>query len=153
MLDREAGTGQNRHMRAASGWSDPAGVVTLPHGARVRGRRLAVAPVEAAEFTLVLADGPLPPWPYRLIDWPDLSVPTDRDDALAALAEALRRANAGARVEAACPGGLGRTGTALAALAVSDGMAADRAIGWVRTAYHPRAVETPEQVQWVLGLG
>ncbi|MGA8116931.1 MAG: protein-tyrosine phosphatase family protein, partial [Actinocatenispora sp.] len=101
-------------------WRDPTGLVTLPSGVRVRGRRLAAAPTGPADFALVLADGPVPEWPHRRIRWPDFWVPADRADALDALREAHRRAHAGERVEAACHGGVGRTGTALAALAVLD---------------------------------
>src|SRR5262245_61196991 len=87
----------------------------LPGGALVRGRRLAddVTPVD---FSLVLAAGPLPPWTHRRVRWPDFWVPLDHADAMAALREAHARAYAGERVEAACHGGIGRTGTALAAL-------------------------------------
>jgi protein-tyrosine phosphatase len=49
------------------------------------------------------------------------------------------------RVEVACSGGLGRTGTALACLAVLDGVPAGDAVAFVRGQYHPRAVETPWQ--------
>lgn len=132
-------------------WLDGAGLVTLPGGARVRGRRLA-DPASPADFALVLARGPVPAWPYRRISWPDFSVPADREDALDALREARRRAYAGDRVEAACHGGTGRTGTALAALAILDGLPASEAVGWVRERYHPRAVETDGQRRWLLGV-
>jgi protein-tyrosine phosphatase len=123
--------------------------VVLPSGVRVRGRRLAEAPAEPADFLLALADGPLPDWPYRRIAWPDFWIPRDRADALDALREALRRAHDGELVEVACLGGRGRTGTALAALAVLDGLPADEAVGWVRREYDRRAVETPWQALWV----
>lgn len=69
--------------------------------------------------------------------------------ALAAMSEALARAHRGELVEVACRGGKGRTGTALAALAVLDGMPAAVAVRWVRTAYSPDAVEMPWQAWWV----
>lgn len=127
--------------------------VLLPSGTAVRGRRLAATPATAADFLLALADGPLPAWPHRRIAWPDFWVPTDRADALDALGEALRRAHAGEVVEVACRGGRGRTGTALAALAVLDGLPAEDAVAWVRTAYDRKAVETPWQARWVRRLG
>ena len=102
-------------------WMDETGLVALPGGARVRGRRLG-DPASPADFALVLAGGPAPAWPHRRIRWPDFWVPSDPDDALDALHEAHRRAGAGERVEVACRGGVGRTGTALAALAVLDGL-------------------------------
>ncbi|MGQ4447278.1 protein phosphatase, partial [Streptomyces griseus] len=55
----------------------------------------------------------------------------------------------GSRVEVACGGGMGRTGTALACLAVLDGVPADEAVAFVRAGYHPRAVETPWQRRYV----
>jgi hypothetical protein len=129
-------------------WGDERGVVTLPSGVRVRGRRLRDS-VEPADFTLVLTDGPGPTWAYRRIAWPDFWIPTDTEDALDALHEAHRRAHAGERVEVACGGGIGRTGTALAALAIVDGLPVDDAVPWVRRSYHPRAVETPWQRRWL----
>ena len=68
-------------------WEGP-GVVALPGGARVRGRRLA-DPVTPADFALLLATGPVPDWPSRRIRWPDFWVPLDRADALDALREEL----------------------------------------------------------------
>ena len=108
--------------------------------------------VSPADFALVLAKGPAPSWPYRRVAWPDFWIPTDRADALDALHEAHRRAHAGERVEVACGGGVGRTGTALAALAIVDALPADEAVDWVRRAYHRRAVETPWQRRWLRGV-
>ena len=129
-------------------WMDETGLVALPGGARVRGRRLG-DPASPADFALVLADGPQPAWPHRRIRWPDFWVPSDPDDALDALHEAHRRAKAGERVEVACRGGVGRTGTALAALAVLDGLSPAQAVTWARGSYHRRAVETPWQRRWL----
>jgi hypothetical protein len=129
-------------------WRDGAGVLALPSGARVRGRRLS-APASPADFALVLAAGPVPPWPHRRVRWPDFWVPSDRADALDALCEAYRRARTGQRVEVACGGGVGRTGTALAALVVLDGLPPPAAVNWVRGGYHRRAVETPWQRRWL----
>ena len=56
------------------------------------------------------------------------------------------------RVEIACGGGIGRTGTALALLAVLSGLDAGEAIDWVRRTYHRRAVETPWQRRWIRSL-
>ena len=132
----------------AESWADERGVVRLPGGALVRGRRLGDAP-SPADFTLVLGVGPAPSWPHRRVRSPDFGVPADRADAVAALREARARAAGGERVEVACRGGVGRTGTALAALAVLDGLAPAAAVHWVRAAYHPRAVETPWQRWWL----
>jgi hypothetical protein len=132
----------------AAAWETTRGLVALPSGARVRGRRLA-DPASPADFALLLAAGPAPPWPARRVRWPDLWVPSDPGDARDALREAHRRARAGERVEIACRGGVGRTGAALAALAVLDGLPADQAVAWVRAGYHRRAVETPWQRRWL----
>jgi hypothetical protein len=48
-----------------------------------------------------------------------------------------------------CMGGRGRTGTALACLAVLDGVPAEQAVEYVRQNYHPDAIETAEQSQFV----
>jgi protein-tyrosine phosphatase len=129
-------------------WLDEAGLVTLPTGLRIRGRRIRDT-VSPADFALLLADGPVPTWESRRIRWPDFWIPTNRADALDALHEAHRRAQAGDRVEVACLGGIGRTGTALAALAILDGLPAEQAVTWVRANHHHRAVETPWQRWWL----
>ena len=85
-------------------WEDETGLVALPGGARVRGRRLG-DPASPADFALVLGKGAPPAWPFRRVRWPDFGVPADRGDALDALGEAHRRALAGERVEVACRGG------------------------------------------------
>ena len=71
---------------------------------------------------------------------------------MAALREAFER-SARERVEVACGGGVGRTGTALAAIAVLAGVPAVEVVAWVRRHYNRRAVETPWQRRWVRNLG
>ncbi len=87
-------------------------------------------------------------WESRWVCWPDFRLPADRLDARDAFKEAWRRA-AVARVEIACDGGRGRTGTALACLAVLDGAPASEAVAYVRAHYDRRAVETPWQRRYV----
>lgn len=82
------------------------------------------------------------------IRWSDFWLPADRQACIRALAEALDRAGR-ERVDFACPGGRGRTGTAMAAVAVLDGLAPAEAVEWVRATYHPRAVETWWQRRWL----
>ena len=132
----------------SNAWLDENGLVTLPAGPRVRGRGLRDA-VSPADFALLLADGPVPAWPHRHIRWPDFWIPINRADALDALREAHRRAHAGERVEVTCRGGMGRTGTALAALAILDGLPSRQAVDWIRANYNHRAVETPLQRLWL----
>lgn len=138
-------------------WSPAdAGVMSLPSGRLVRGRGLRRPLPDGPEptFTVHLL-GSRPPgtsWEARWLRWPDFWLPTDRQDARDVLEEAWARA-AAERVEVACGGGRGRTGTALACLAVLDGVPADRAVAFVRRHYHPRAVETPWQRRFVLRFG
>lgn len=87
-------------------------------------------------------------WESRWVRWKDFLLPSDRDDARDALIQAWRRAATG-RVEVACAGGIGRTGTALACLAVLDGVPARSAVAFVREHYDSRAVETPWQRRYV----
>ena len=75
-------------------------------------------------------------WSSRWLRWPDWWLPVNRADARDALLELWRRAEA-ERVEVACSGGQGRTGTALACLAVLDGVPAADAVRYVRQHYHP----------------
>lgn len=88
------------------------------------------------------------PWPSRWVVWRDFRAPEDYEQACQALLEAWRR-SATERVEVACHGGRGRTGTALACLAVIDGMPAREAVSYVRGRYHSRSIETPWQRRYV----
>ena len=87
-------------------------------------------------------------WDHRWVRWSDFRTPTSTDDALDALAEAYRRSRS-ERVEIACGGGVGRTGTALALMAVLAGIPRAESVAWVRSRYNKRAVETPWQRRWV----
>lgn len=80
--------------------------------------------------------------------WPDFWLPTDPVQARDILRETWERSRT-ERVEVACGAGRGRTGTALACLAVLDGVPAGPAVAFVRQHYHPRAVETPWQRRWL----
>jgi len=104
------------------------------------------------DFGLYLDERWSPPWPHDHLDWPDFGVPTDRAAVIATLSSLLDRARSGQRVEVGCYGAHGRTGTALAAMAVLCGEAPDRAVAWVRAAYCDRAVETDEQADFARTL-
>jgi len=87
-------------------------------------------------------------WEARWLRWPDFWLPSDRAAATDAFREAWTRADR-ERVEIACSGGRGRTGTALACLAVLDGAPSHEAIAYVRAHYSRHAVETPWQRRFV----
>ncbi|MCO7220248.1 protein-tyrosine phosphatase family protein [Klenkia sp. PcliD-1-E] len=124
------------------------GVVQLPSGRRVRGRGLR-QDLPAPGFGLVLLGRDRPvPWPHRWVAWPDFRLPRSADDLRAALRDLLDRSGS-EQVEVACAGGTGRSGTALACLAVLDGVPPAEAVSWVRAHYRPRAVETPRQRRFV----
>jgi len=88
------------------------------------------------------------PWPSRWLRWPDFRLPADRDEAATALRETYARLTED-RVEVACGGGRGRTGTALACLVTLDAGTTEGAIEHVRTRYSRHAVETPGQRRYV----
>lgn len=132
------------------------GAVRLPDGCWVRGRGLR-KPVPGGpepEFGLYLGSRRLrsrhqPPWPHEWIDWPDFLLPRDSGLAVDRIRSLHNRARTGQRVEVACGGGVGRTGTVIACLAVLTGMSPADAITWTRRTYHHRAIETPWQRRWI----
>ena len=90
-----------------------------------------------------------PPWSHEHVEWPDFGLPADTAALRQVLNDAIERAAAGAAVEVGCLGGHGRTGTAIACMAVLAGAPATEAVDWVRANYCEKAVETPEQVTFV----
>jgi protein-tyrosine phosphatase len=133
---------------------DPAspGVLRLPSGRLVRGRGLRQPlPAGPAPTFAVYLLGKTPPavaWESRWLRWPDFWLPKDQAQARKVLHEAWDRART-QRVEIACGGGRGRTGTALACLAVIDGVPASQAVAFVRQHYDRHAIETPWQKRYV----
>jgi hypothetical protein len=133
---------------------DPAGagIVRLPSGRLVRGRglRQPLVPGPTPTFGVYLLGTapPAVPWESRWLRWPDFRLPSERAQARHVLYETWERALT-ERVEIACGGGRGRTGTALACLAVIDGVPAGQAVAFVRQHFHPHAVETPWQKRYV----
>jgi hypothetical protein len=104
---------------------------------------------EAPAFGLYLDERWSPPWAHRHVAWPDFGVPTDDVQLRGGLVDLLDRARRGEKVELGCWGGHGRTGTALACLAVLAGTPASEAVRWIRDAYCRGAVETPDQERFV----
>jgi hypothetical protein len=103
----------------------------------------------APDFGLYLDPQWAPSWPAVMLDWPDFGVPRDPDTADAQIRAAFERARAGQKVEVACIGGHGRTGTVLACMAILAGVPADAAVEWVRSTYCRRAVQEPSQQYWI----
>ena len=139
-----------------SGWShEGEGVVIMPSGPTVRGRALRrpLPDGPPPQFGLYLAmQEPAPmPWPSRWLLWQDFRLPADDVVARDAFEQVLERADV-LRVEVACAGGIARTGTALACLAILDGIPAADAVDYIRQRYHRRAVETPAQRRYVAGF-
>jgi hypothetical protein len=137
---------------------DRPGVLRLPSGRLVRGRALRrplpAGPEPTYAVHLLGKRPPEVPWPAEWLRWPDFRLPADPDGARELLREAwVRAARPGERVEIACFGGRGRTGTALACIAVLDGVPAGRAVDFVRRNYDHRAVETPWQRRYVRRFG
>lgn len=134
------------------------GATRLPDGTWVRGRGLRrPAPAGAApEYGLYLGSARLRrkheariDWPCAWIDWPDFGLPRDPEDAVARIHDLYARARADQAAEVACGGGIGRTGTVVACLAVLSGVPPEKAVAWTREHYHRRAVETRRQKAWV----
>ncbi|MFI9010307.1 protein-tyrosine phosphatase family protein [Actinosynnema sp. NPDC053489] len=136
------------------------GAIELPDGALVRGRGWRnPTPEGTPDYALylgspkmrraVMARPDAPSWPHEWVDWPDFRLPRSPEVAVPLIRDLHARALAGERVEVACGGGIGRTGTVIACLAVLAGVPAGEAVAWTRTHYHRRAVETPWQKRWV----
>jgi hypothetical protein len=135
-------------------WPLVAGVLQLPDGRRLRGRGLGRPAPEGPDpdhgYYLTGLPPPALSWDSTWVPWPDFLLPLRWHRASQALVRAHRQA-ASSRVELACRGGRGRTGTALACVSTRAGLTADEAIAYVRTHYDPHAVETPWQrgfVHW-----
>ncbi|WP_327092728.1 protein tyrosine phosphatase [Nonomuraea sp. NBC_01738] len=139
-----------------------AGAVSLPGGAgggvwvRGRGMRAGVPGGVVPSFGLYLGSGRARArfeggfgWEQVWVEWPDFLLPRDRVLAVREIVALRARAVRGELVEVACGGGVGRTGTVMACLAVLGGLGAPEAVEWARARYHRRAVETAWQRRWV----
>ncbi len=146
--------GRDQYHPVVSEFWDPSapGILRLPSDRLVRGRGLSRPLPDGPNpaFGVYLLGQPPPdvPWESRWLRWPDFGLPADQADVLPTLTEAWQRA-ATERVEIACAGGRGRTGTALACLAVLDGVPNARAVAFVREHYDRHAVETFRQRRYV----
>ena len=125
--------------------------VIFPDGTRVHASSLYDRDEHwsARDFGLYLDPRWTPSWPAEIIDWPDFGLPPDGARAASQIRAAFSRAKAGEVVEVGCLGGLGRTGTVLACMAVLAGVDFSEAVAWVRENYRSGAIETPDQERWV----
>ena len=90
---------------------------------------------------LLASAPPAVAWESRWLRWPDFRLPADRSAAVDVLQEVWRRLDSD-RVEVACAGGRGRTGTALACLVALDSGPGVDPVAYVREHYDPHAIET-----------
>jgi len=104
-------------------------------------------------FGLYLDERWAPTWEADLVAWPDFGLPDEPEVAAQQISDAFDRAKRDELVEVGCLGGSGRTGTVLACMAILAGVAPGEAVGWVRSAYRPEAVEAAEQEAWVEWFG
>ncbi|UJW30936.1 protein tyrosine phosphatase [Saccharothrix sp. AJ9571] len=134
------------------------GAIELPDGSWVRGRGLRRGAPEGdppdhglylGTRVLRRSHGGHIAWAQEWISWPDFLLPLDRQAAVTRIRALHALAKEGHRVEIACGGGVGRTGTVMACLARLAGVPGGEAVAWTREHYHPRAVETPWQHKWV----
>jgi hypothetical protein len=128
-----------------------ADVVVFPDGTRVlaSGWFQRTADQDVPDFGVYCDPLWEPTWNAVMLEWPDFGVPSDIERVDAVIRAAFERAKRGERVEVACVGGHGRSGTVLACMAVLAGVPADQAVGWLRQMYCVRAVQEPAQQYWV----
>ena len=105
------------------------------------------------DFGLYLDARWAPTWPAAVLDWPDFGLPTNESDAVTHMRDAFQRTQNGQHVEVGCLGGLGRTGTVLACMAILAGERSEEAVKWMRTNFDVRAIETSKQEAWVMTFG
>ena len=129
--------------------------VLFPDGTRITASALNARQQDTSDrdFGLYMDPAWAPTWDAKVIDWPDFGLPADEEMAANQIMAAFGRAKNKERVEIGCIGGLGRTGTVLACMAVLAGISADQAVEWVRNNYDLHAIETQEQAEWVLWFG
>ncbi|GAA2813559.1 protein-tyrosine phosphatase family protein [Crossiella cryophila] len=134
------------------------GAITLPDGAVVRGRGLRHPIPEGPQpdFGLYLGSPRLRArhddsltWTRHWLEWPDFRLPRDHAEAIRRITALHAAARSGQRVEVACNGGVGRTGTVIACLAILAGVPPTEAVAWARAHHNKHAVETPWQKRWV----
>ncbi len=89
---------------------------------------------------------------WHLVEIPDMSAPVLRNDIdLDRFFECVRAVfAAGDAIAIHCMGGLGRSGTVAARLAMRYGLTGDQAIAFIRDQHDPAAIETKSQEEYLL---
>lgn len=88
-----------------------------------------------------------PTWRSEHINWPDYSIPLNYEAAAEAIVYAYDFAKLEGIVEIGCIGGHGRTGTALACMAILGGVPAEEVVDWVHKNHCTHAIESKKQ-EW-----
>lgn len=99
------------------------------------------------DWGLYLDYGWHPTWRAEHINWPDYGIPKNLETAAEAITYAYDLAKVGGIVEIGCIGGHGRTGTALACMAILAGVPAETVVQWTRNNHCSHAIETKRQ-EW-----
>jgi hypothetical protein len=105
------------------------------------------------DFGLYLASSWKPASLAYYLDWPDYGIPTWYEVAYQSIQDAYGLAEGGSFVEVGCIGGHGRTGTAVACMAIIAGVPTCEAVEWVRKNYCEHAIESEKQEWWVQWFG
>ena len=144
-----------------STWDLSDGVVEFPSGRRVRGRSWHHPVDEYADVTVILTTAPPEEFDSRrdfyggteliFIQWPDYRLPRRPVQAQEQLRGIYERLN-DEKIEIVCAGGVGRTGTALAALAIEDGLEPREAIDFVQKNYNSESATSHAQRGWLLDI-
>ncbi|MDD7465644.1 MAG: protein-tyrosine phosphatase family protein [Actinomycetaceae bacterium] len=142
-------------------WDLDEGVVEFPSGRRIRGRSWNQPISKYADVSAILTTASPETFAARhavgigrevvYISWPDNRLPRRPQQAIEQLSQLLERAHS-QRVEITCGGGVGRTGTALAMLAIIDGMDAADAIAFVQRNYNPESVSSHAQRGFLMDM-
>ncbi len=135
-------------------WQLTDGVVEFPSGRRIRARSWKAPVLQLATLSVVLttvsetefAGAQTFPGAKEIImiDWPDQRLPRRSMQAVKTLQEVWQRADQ-ELVEITCRGGVGRTGSALALIAMYEGMSSSEAIDFIRESYNNDSVTSPAQ--------
>lgn len=84
-----------------------------------------------------------------LLDWPDFSTPNDMVPMIEVVDWMLDQIKDGKKLETACMGGHGRTGTMLALLLCAQGVYPATAVERVRKTYCKEAIENAKQIDYI----